>query len=298
MRLLVTADLHYNHPRSRPEADDLIDKMNRAGGDAILLIGDTAPAESPDLELCLTRFNFPDKVPKLFLAGNHELWTRGPNSYHLFTTALPQRVGSLGWRWLETDPFVTRSFAIVGTIGWYDYTFAPEHLAIPRRFYEHKLSPGAARQLSEYQHLLQPTDDIPLQAMETTARWNDGKFIKLHRTDEAFLAELLAKLESQLSALTPPPAGPILAATHHLPFRQLLPPPRIPQWDFAHAFLGSEKLGALLLAHPAIAQALSGHSHFPAEATIGRPDGLPPLHARNIGSGYRSKTYLTIELPD
>ena len=44
MRLLVTADLHYNHPKSRALADSLIDDMNRAGGDVLLLVGDTAVA--------------------------------------------------------------------------------------------------------------------------------------------------------------------------------------------------------------------------------------------------------------
>jgi hypothetical protein len=33
MRLLVTADLHYNHPKSRAVAEELIEEMNRAGGD-------------------------------------------------------------------------------------------------------------------------------------------------------------------------------------------------------------------------------------------------------------------------
>src|SRR4051812_11445361 len=33
MRLLATADLHYNHARSRALAEQVIDDMNRAGGD-------------------------------------------------------------------------------------------------------------------------------------------------------------------------------------------------------------------------------------------------------------------------
>src|SRR5437016_29094 len=145
MRLLITADLHFNHPRSRPLAIDMIDRMNQAGGDALLLIGDTAVADGDELEQCLTRFKF--NGPKLFLCGNHELWTQGPDSHQLFTNDLPQRIRALGWHWLEIDPFVTQSFAIVGTVGWYDYSFASERLAIPKRFYQAKLSPGAAQHL-------------------------------------------------------------------------------------------------------------------------------------------------------
>src|SRR5215204_3398742 len=100
MRLLVTADLHFNHPRSRPLAIDLIDRMNAAGGDGLLIIGDTAVADGEELEQCLSRFTIAG--PKLFLCGNHELWTRGPDSYELFTHDLPRRIAALGWQWLET----------------------------------------------------------------------------------------------------------------------------------------------------------------------------------------------------
>src|SRR6185437_14900000 len=88
MRLIVTADLHYNHPRSKAGAIDLIDQMNRAGGDVLLVIGDAAAADGDDLEQCLSKFEF--SGPKLFVAGNHELWTHGPDSYELYHQALPR----------------------------------------------------------------------------------------------------------------------------------------------------------------------------------------------------------------
>src|SRR4051794_12262983 len=119
MRLLVTADLHYNHARSKPLARDVIADLNRAGGDAVLLVGDTATSDGDALEECLSLFPLPG--PNLFVAGNHELWTRGPDSHALFTQDLPRRVRSLGWQWLETDPFLAGQTAIVGSVGWYDY---------------------------------------------------------------------------------------------------------------------------------------------------------------------------------
>src|SRR5579884_458599 len=102
MRLLVTADLHYNHPKSRPLADDLIDQMNGAGGDALLVIGDTATSAGDALEQCLSRFAC--RGLKLFVAGNHELWTTGPSSYDVYRRDLPARVRALGWHWLEEEP--------------------------------------------------------------------------------------------------------------------------------------------------------------------------------------------------
>ena len=162
MRLIVTADLHYNHAKSRQSADDLIDQINRAGGDVLIVAGDTASFDGDALEKCLSRFQFPG--PKLFVAGNHELWTHRENSYENFHQHLPRRVRELGWQWLQNQPFVAGEIAIVGSIGWYDYSFAQPSLEIPQRFYAAKISPGAAEHLTEFSHLL--GDDVPPHARQ------------------------------------------------------------------------------------------------------------------------------------
>jgi hypothetical protein len=287
MRLLITADLHFNHPRSKPLAIELIEQMNRAGGDAVLLIGDTAVADGQELEACLSRFNI--KGPKLFLCGNHELWTKGTDSHHLFTDELPRRVAALGWQWLETDPFIARGFAIVGTIGWYDYSFASPRLEIPRRFYEAKMSPGAAAYLRR-DDLLADRSDLSPAALEIVARWNDGKFVKLHRSDEAFLDECLVQLSNHLEQVRCVPQ--VLVATHHLPLRELLPPSHYNQLEFVKAYLGSGRIGNVIRRSPNVRQVFCGHSHFGARVTLGE------IEAINIGSSYRSKKFETLELPD
>jgi predicted phosphodiesterase len=289
MRLFVTADLHYNHPKSKAAAQDLIGDMNRAGGDVLLLVGDTGVADGDCLEECLGLFDFAG--PKLFVPGNHELWTTGASatgSYEILTSTLPRRVREAGWHWLQGEPLRLGDIGFAGSIGWYDYTFAPPGLGIPRRFYERKISPGAAARFSEHADLFRPDDDISPSAREVVARWNDAKFVKLGRSDEAFLEEMLASLRTQLESLRDAPR--VVAAVHHLPFRELLPPSHSAQWDFAKAFLGSPRIGELVLEFPNVGLCLSGHSHFPAEARVGH------VHAVNIGSGYRAKTFRTFEL--
>jgi len=286
MRILLTADLHFNHAKSRLLAEDVIAKMNTAGGDILVVIGDTAVADGTLLEQCLSRFHFPG--PKLFIAGNHELWTHGPDSYSLFTKELPRRVRNLGWHWLETEPFITPDLAIVGSIGWYDYSFAEPSLEIPKRFYAAKVSPGAAALLPSFAGLFEPDDDISPTAANIIARWNDGKFIKLGRTDEQFLQEILERLSTQLTSLAA--KKQVIAAVHQVPFRQLLPPSHSAQWDFAKAFLGSERLGQLLCSHSNISHVFCGHSHLAMQATVGH------IKAINIGSGYRSKTFQALDV--
>ncbi|CAN5559970.1 metallophosphoesterase [soil metagenome] len=296
MRLIVTADLHYNHQRSKPLAEALIAEIDRVCDessaqspiDALLFAGDTAVADGDSLEQCLSRVRFAGE--KIFIAGNHEMWTRSDDSYKIFRESLPQRVRNLGWRWLEDNPFVApdRRVAIVGSVGWYDYSFAVRQLGIPRRFYERKVSPGAAARLAGFDSLLAERSDVSAEAMEIVARWNDGKFVKLHRSDEAFLDELLANLRAQLDLLRDVPH--VLAAVHHVPFERLLPPKHGSQWDFVRAYLGSERIGELLLRYPNVRDVICGHSHFGAEAMIGN------IRAINIGSGYRAKIYRVIQL--
>lgn len=284
MRLLATADLHFNHAVSRPLAEQLIDAMNRDGGDVLLLVGDSAGSDGDALERCLCRFRFAG--PKLFVAGNHELWTTGGDSYAIFHEELPRRVRAMGWQWLEAHPFVAGDVAIVGSVGWYDYSFAQADLRIPERFYEAKISPGAAERVPALANLM--TADIPPAARRVVARWNDGKFVKLGRSDEAFLSELLDGLERSLEAVKR--SAHVVAGIHHLPFAELLPGPRIPQWDFAKAYLGSGRIGEVLARYTNVRHVLCGHSHLALEAKIG------PIHAINIGSGYRWKTYRALDL--
>lgn len=278
MRLLVTADLHFNHPRSRSLAFDLIRQINRIEADLLLVVGDTSTADGDQLESALEQIRFPG--PRLFLCGNHELWTRREDSYTLFIDELPKRIEALGWHWLEGNPYIGKEISVVGSVGWYDYSFAPAWLDIPHRFYEAKISPGAAQHL-RLEHLM--GTDLTPESLLIFARWNDGKHVKLGRSDKVFLEERLSDLSQSLSQV--PPNHRIVAAVHHVPFSELLPPRHTPAWDFARAYLGSERIGELLLRDPRITHVFCGHSHFQVEKRISH------LHAINVGSGYRLKRF-------
>jgi hypothetical protein len=286
MRLVVTADLHFNHPVSRPLAEDVIGQINRTGGDVLLVVGDTGVFDGDVIERCLSLFDWPGE--KLFVAGNHELWSNRVDHTGMYDVDLPARVRAMDWRWLETDPFRVGDVAVVGTVGWYDYSFAQPGLEIPKRFYAAKVSPGAAARLGGYQSLFESRDDISERAMGVVARWNDGKFVKTGMTDEAFLDQCVSRLRAACEANAD--ARAIVAGVHHLPFGELLPPPKSSQWDFAKAYLGSERLGQTLLEFPNVTHVYCGHSHLPGEATVGH------VRAINVGSGYRHKFFHTLDV--
>ena len=283
MRLVVTADLHFNHAKSYAVALAAAEEIGRTPGDALLVIGDTAAGDGDALERGLAAIRFDG--PKLFVAGNHELWTVRGDSYRLFHDELPRRLRDAGWHWLESDPFEKDDVAIVGSVGWYDYAFAPAGLGVPERFYEAKVSPGAAERLTEWSHLL--GDDVPDAAREIVVRWNDGRHVSLRRSDKDFLQERLDGLRQSLAKVTAPR---IVAAVHHVPLAELLPPRREPALDFVRAFFGSPRLGGLLLADPRVTHVLCGHTHSTADVRV------HGVRCVNIGSTYTQKRVLTLEL--
>ena len=283
MRLVVTADLHFNHAKSNAVAEAAAAEISCTPGDVLLLVGDTAAGDGEALERGLSAIRFDG--PKLFVAGNHELWTGRGDSHTLFTDELPRRVRDAGWQWLETDPFERDSVAIVGSVGWYDYAYAPADLGVPERFYETKVSPGAAQRLAEWTSLL--GDDVPASAAEIVVRWSDGKHVSLGRSDAAFLAERLDQLRRSLASVT---AERVVAAVHHVPLRELLPPRVNPTLDFVRAYFGSPRIGELLLADSRVSHVLCGHTHSQADVTL---DGVRCV---NIGSTYTQKRLLMLEL--
>ena len=283
MRLVVTADLHFNHAKSHAVATAAAEEIGRTPGDVLLVVGDTAAGDGDTLERGLAAIHFDG--PKLFVAGNHELWTARGDSYRLFHDELPRRVRDAGWQWLEDEPFESGGVAIVGSVGWYDYAFAPSDLGVPERFYEAKTSPGAAERLSEWSHLL--GDDVSDAAREIVVRWNDGRHVSLGRSDVQFLDERLDGLRRSLARVT---ASRVVAAVHHVPLAELLPPRRAPAFDFVRAYFGSPRIGELLLADSRVTHVLCGHTHSTADVRING------VRCVNIGSTYTQKRMLTLEL--
>jgi predicted phosphodiesterase len=288
MKIVITADLHYNVKRSRDPARDVIEKIIGCGADVVVLVGDSAGHDIEILSECLHRFDSFDGV-KLFVAGNHELWSHQGDSWDRYERRIPEAVEEAGFHNLEESPFVRGEVAVVGSMGWYDYSFRPRDLEIPLRFYEAKIGPGAADRLAEYRYLNAGADDVPEPARRIGARWMDGVYVKLPHTDVEFTDLLAEKLDRQLAAL-PARVGTVVACVHHLPFLELVRRRGNPSWDFAGAFLGAEKLGEVLLRHPRISHVYCGHSHQQRRI---RKEGISCI---NVGCTYGRKRFEVLEL--
>jgi predicted phosphodiesterase len=56
MKIIITADLHYNVKRSRDPARQMIERVKHARPDVVALVGDTAGHDLSVLSECLSLF--------------------------------------------------------------------------------------------------------------------------------------------------------------------------------------------------------------------------------------------------
>ena len=289
MRVLVTADLHYDFDRYQGRVAALAARMCAERADVLVLAGDLFALDPALMVECLKLFEGFDGE-KLLVAGNHDLWTTADgDSLELYESVIPALARACGFHDLDTGPRVIGDVGFVGTVGWYDYSFRDPSLGVPLRFYEHKASPGYCAAQPSLAHLLDPAEDLSPRARAAGSFWNDGRMVHWALDDRRFSELTLERLEAQLAAVEPEVRA-VVAVTHHIPFAEMLVRRSDPSWAFGNAFMGSEGLGRVLLGHPKVGHALFGHSHTRGRARIGH------IEALNVGCTYRAKRYDAIEL--
>ncbi|NLE28565.1 MAG: hypothetical protein GX629_02705 [Phycisphaerae bacterium] len=289
MRILASSDLHYNLKRSCVPTQELARKVCRRGGDVLILAGDIAGADDSCFLQALELFSgFHGE--KLLVPGNHDLWVHGEiDSCQKWSSHLPVLAQKAGFHMLDHSSKIIGKIGFAGNIGWYDYSFRDPQLAVPLRFYQAKIGPGRAMRLEEWQHLLDPNDELLPIHSDITSAWRDGQFVRLNMTDEHFVETLLARLRTDLEDLSAK-TEKIVTVLHHLPHRDLVWYRGDANWDFAAAFLGSDKFGELLQQFPKIQLCLAGHNH---RAEVVKSSAMEYIA---IGSTYLEKQLLELDI--
>jgi len=288
MKLIVTADLHYDITRSVEPTRRLAGDISRQSADALLIVGDTFAKDLDILRQCLALFDgFTGK--RMLVAGNHDLWTDGTDSLVRYESEILDICRQTGVYYLDDAPLVLDGIGFVGSVGWYDYTFRPTNLGIPLRFYENKIAPGAAARMGEYKHLIDGQQDITESTLSITARWMDGAFVHLPFSDPDFTHLLVEKLRRHIRQVADR-CDQIVAAIHHIPFDRLLVAKTNANWEIGNAFMGSRLFGDLLLESPKVRHVFCGHSHQTGRIQLNQ------LSAINVGSTYAKKRYEVVTL--
>jgi 3',5'-cyclic AMP phosphodiesterase CpdA len=137
-RVAVASDLHFDsagHLTSPATVASLVEEIRAAEPAAVVLAGDIAhPLEN--FRRCLAAFQSL-RVPVAVLAGNHDVWRddSGLGSQALWEHGLADATREAGALWLEDGELRVGDVAVVGSLAWYDYSAAPEHLRYPDEHY-------------------------------------------------------------------------------------------------------------------------------------------------------------------
>jgi 3',5'-cyclic AMP phosphodiesterase CpdA len=276
LSIAVTADLHFGHgARGDAATALLVDFLRIRPPELLILAGDLGTGAN--FAHCLELFaGMPAR--KALVPGNHDIWVPPEadfDSLHLYDTELPHVARAHGFHYLDAGSMVLPEgdLALVGSINWYDYSWAIE--AIRRLF---------------------PAEEYRLRTKSfTRGQHNDANYVRWSLDDAGFTARVAAALERQLAeALTQ--AGKLIVITHHPSFRGISFPSTgmtdhidLLLWP---AFGGNARVEELLEHNrDRIAFAFCGHTHREREGALGGIRGY------NIGGDYHYKRLLWLEWP-
>jgi Icc-related predicted phosphoesterase len=257
-RILFVSDLHTDVMKGNAatiEAFAELCQERQSEYDVLAIGGDLSP-RIQEIERTLRLFSDIDVV-KVFVAGNHDLWIpRRVYSKALYTqgrdaaeTTSMRRFEELegvcndaGFHNLDYDMIVINDLGLVGTLGWYDYSFANPGMNIPIEAYEKKELCG-------------------------TGIWNDGRYVHLGCSDIEFTRQLNKKLRKRIERVKELGAIRLAAFTHMVPFRELQRFPVENRSSFFDAYGGNYELGQILV-DDHIEYSFSGHTHLNVTDTI------------------------------
>ena len=158
--------------------------------------------------------------------------------------------------------------AIVGTMGWYDYSARAPHLAY---------------------------DDAALRAMKQLIN-HDADYIDWPWSDVAMARYLAKGLANRLRCASDNPAvSQILVVTHVPIFEQAVPDyPESEFWSLMRAYAGNFTLGELVRHTPKVTHVVSGHIHRAGCWTV--PGDHGPIDVRLVGSQKAAPQAVVLDL--
>lgn len=257
MRIASVSDLHTDFAENREAMIALSAEIHRRGADLVICAGDVSH-KNDRIERALLALR--EVAPRVaYVPGNHDIWSSVPraalnpavNTWTRYREELRALCEGTGAHYLPAGPLVMGTTAIVGTCGWYDYSF---------------LEPWVREQLGEATIATKQYGEMAWSdAFLTAFRDEDGRLM----TDAEVAGIMNRELEAQLTEVEArADVTDVVAVTHHQPFRDVVFRTGSLPWEFFCAFMGNVGMGEVILRGKKVRAAIYGHSHVVAEHRV------------------------------
>ncbi len=273
MRIAYTSDLHIDVSEANRSGVEAVSKLVReARADVVIVAGDAGnTVEAVDEALSLF-----DGIGarKLFVPGNHDVWIESEggelvDSRSKYERLIPEACRRRGFHDLGREPVVIGEVGFVGSLGWYDYSFADPRLGLKEDVYWKGRYGDEIWWDKKMTYWVAPGDSGP-------ARRSSGEAARDRMRDTDVCREMTARLEADLRSIENRVTR-IIAVIHTLPFFVGIPRSEPPH--YLDGYTGSARLGEVLQAHKKVEHCIQGHKHTSGEWTVGRIT----VHRRTLG---------------
>jgi len=255
-RLVITSDIHLGIT-SLPRVQKLVRDIAALNPDAVAIAGDIG--EGPDnISIVLEEFASL-KIPVAACAGNHDVWNHDKKhpSELMWNQILPKIASSTGTTWLDYENLIVGNVAIIGTIGWYDYS-----------------AQDPSRKASDDENWRRK-GEFDADAWMCDWKWKDIEFCKMIEPD---FRERLKQAQDD------PDVGRIIVVSHSPLFEdQMKRKPNDAQWGFSNAYYGNLNFGKIVSEFDKVTHAYAGHTHVGMEGKIdicGHPAKVVTLNSQ------------------
>ena len=269
MRIATVSDLHTDFAENREAVVKLAVAIHQAGADVVVVAGDVSHKDER-IDRALRAFGQVAETVA-YIPGNHDLWYDVPlaadrpelDTWKRYSSELKAICEAAGAHYLPAAPLVIGRTAIVGSCGWYDYSF---------------MAPSFRAQIDDMALATKTLDGL---------MWSDARFIAFRDEDGNLMPDpaVARRMEAQLAEHLQRMDGDdgideVVAVTHHQPFYEVVSRTGQLPWEYFCAFMGSAGLGETIRRSPKVRTVVYGHTHV-----VGRHE-LDGLLAYGTPLGY------------
>jgi 3',5'-cyclic AMP phosphodiesterase CpdA len=263
VRIAYTSDLHIDvSDRNRDGVASISKLVREARPDVVIVAGDAGNTIEA-LDEALSYFDGVD-ARKFFVPGNHDVWIESEDgelvgSRSKYERLIPEACRRRGFHDLGREPVVIGDVGFVGSLGWYDYSFADPRLGLREDVYWKGRYGDEIWWDKKMTYWVAPADSGP-------ARRSGGEAARERMRDTNVCREMTARLEADLRSIEDR-VTKIIAVIHTLPFFVGIPRSEPPY--YLDGYTGSARLGEVLQAHKKVEHCIHGHKHTSGEWTVG-----------------------------